>query len=431
MRLTSTYYRLSATHHAIYQRLMPAFVVTGCMLFLLYKYTLQMSPSVMVQPLMNAFHLNGLGIGALTASWFWSMLLVQFAAGPILDRYCVKWVALLAILGSATGTLWFSHSHDLQHAIWSRSLMGAGAAFATLSYLKLSANWFSGRAYGVVCGLLVTGGMMGSMIAEAPLALLVSHYSWEIASRDCAYLGLIVAFLYWLLMPNKKGPFLETSQTQSASFIDCFSILTSKANGWLMLYSGFAFTPLAVFGGLWGNVCLERIHGLNSVMASMISSSLFLGLALGGPLFGWVGNHWITRKSSMYLGLLISLLGFCGAIYLPIHSPGLISIEMFIAGFGTGAFMLGFGIGKDSHRLTLAATVVCMINTGDSILGALTEPLVGKILDLTGKPHFMGGIEVFSKQGYYIAMGLLMFYLILAASCLAGVKDPQPGAIMR
>jgi len=430
MRISSTYSRLSTTY-SIYQRLMPVCVVAGCMLFLLYKYVLQISPSVMVHPLMRSFHLNGLGIGALTASWFWSMLIVQFAAGPLLDRYSAKWVSPLAIIASAAGALWFSQSHDLQHAIWARSLMGAGAAFATVSYLKLSADWFSGRAYGVVCGLLVTGGMIGSMMAQAPLALIVTHHSWQTALRDCAYLGLMVAIIYWILIPSKKGPYLEASQTQPIRLNDCLTILTSKTNWWLMLYSGLAFTPLAVFGGLWGNVCLERIHGMSSITASMMSSSLFLGLAIGGPFFGWIADRWISRKSSMYFGLVLSLFGFCGAIYLPIHASWFIAMEVFIAGFGTGAFMLGFGVGKDSNCLTLAATVVCMINTGDSILGALTEPLIGKILDLTGHPYLSQGAEIFSRQGYFVAMGVLMFFIVLAACCLIGVKDSHSETIIQ
>jgi MFS family permease len=65
-------------------------VVIASVLFLLYKYILQISPSVMVQPLMAEFHLHGLGIGALTASWFWTLLIFQFIAGPILDRYSAR-----------------------------------------------------------------------------------------------------------------------------------------------------------------------------------------------------------------------------------------------------------------------------------------------------------------------------------------------------
>jgi MFS family permease len=417
--LTPTKARWFTTHrHA----LTATAVVIASILFLLYKYILQISPSVMVQPLMTEFHLHGLGIGALTASWFWTMLIFQFVAGPILDRYSARWVAALAILIAACGALGFSYSNTLQEALWSRSLMGVGAAFATVSYLKLAADWFSGRAYAVVSGLLITGVMLGSMLAQSPLAYLVKHSNWHHALFDCAILGFAVAILYFFLIPSKKtASELQTNPpvSQRIRLKDCLSILRSSQNWWLMLYSGLAFTPLAAFGGLWGNTCLEQLHHITPIQASMMTSSLFMGLGIGGPLLGFISEKYLSRKNCMYLGLLLTFIGFVAAIYLPIHAVSWIAIEMFIAGLGTSAFMLGFGVGKDINCLSLAATVVCMINTGDSVLGALTEPLLGKLLDLTGNPHFVNGATVFSTHGYYVSMAVLPVFLIIGAFCVS------------
>lgn len=406
--------------------LLSIFVVTASMLFLLYKYILQISPSVMMHPLMAQFHLNGVTMGALTASWFWTMLVFQFIAGPMLDRYSAKWLGAVAIAVAALGALGFSYSTTLTEALWSRSLMGVGAAFATVSYLKLTADWFTGRVYAVICGLLITGVMLGSMLAQSPLSFLVEHTGWQHALFDCALLGFAIAVLYFLLIPSKKVA--VTYQTnapakQAIHLKDCLSVLKSSQNWWLMLYSGLAFTPLAAFGGLWGNACLERLHHLTPLQAPMMTSSLFMGLGIGGPILGFLSGRFMTRKNCMYLGLALTFIGFMAAIYLPIDSPTWIAAELFIAGLGTSAFMLGFGVGKDINSLSLAATVVCMINTGDSVLGALTEPLLGKLLDLTGSPQLVNGAEIFSAHGYYVSMAVLPLFLMLGAFCIMRLKN--------
>lgn len=412
-----------ATHR---RSISAAFVVTASILFLLYKYILQISPSVMVHPLMAQFHLTGLAMGALTASWFWTMLIFQFIAGPMLDRYSAKWVAAAAIAIAAFGALAFSFSTTLQQALWARSLMGIGAAFATVSYLKLAADWFTGRAYAVISGLLITGVMLGSMLAQSPLAFLVKHSSWQHALFDCALLGFAIAILYFLLVPARTPAHPDKKQqtaTQSIRLKDCLSVLKSSQNWWLMLYSGLAFTPLAAFGGLWGNSCLESLHHLSPTDASMMTSSLFMGLGIGGPLLGFLSDKYLSRKNCMYLGIALTFIGFMAAIYLPIHAISWIATELFIAGLGTSAFMLGFGVGKDINCLSLTATVVCMINTGDSIFGALTEPLLGKLLDLTGSPHLINGAEHFSAHGYYLSMAVLPLFLILATFCVSRLRD--------
>lgn len=406
--------------------IMLSLVVTASVLFLLYKYVLQISPSVMVHHLMADFQLNGLIMGTLTASWFWSLLLFQFIAGPLLDRYSVKWIGALALLVAAAGALAFSQAENLTQALWARALMGAGAAFATVSYLKLTADWFSGRAYAIVSGLLITGVMLGSILAQSPLAWLVEQTSWHQAMLYCAILGLFIALAYLVMVPSAKTTAEyrpQSSHSQTIQLKDCLSVLRSSQNWWLMLYSGLAFTPLAVFGGLWGNTCLETLHHLTPIEASAMTSTLFIGLGIGGPLLGFLSGHYLSRRNCLYLGLLLSLIGFATVLYLPIHSQVWIGCMLFVAGLGTSSFMLGFGVGKDINPIYLAATVVCMINTGDSILAAITEPLMGALLDLTGSPTLVNGAENFSVHGYQLTMGIMLLYLLFGGLCVRQLRD--------
>ena len=62
----------------------------------------------------------------------------------------------------------------------------------------------------------------------------------------------------------------------------------------------------------------------------------------------------------------------------------------------------------------LAATIVALINTGDAIFGAFSEPLTGKILDMNWHGDIVNGVHHFSLHNYHVSLSILPVYLILA-----------------
>ena len=97
----------------------------------------------------------------------------------------------------------FAHSTSLTSALLFRGLMGVGAAFATVSYLKLAAMWFSDKQYSLVAGLLATAAGVGSMMGQAPLAYSVAHSSWQHTLILCSIVGTVIAVLYALVVKDK------------------------------------------------------------------------------------------------------------------------------------------------------------------------------------------------------------------------------------
>jgi hypothetical protein len=75
--------------------------------------------------------------------------------------------------------------------------------------------------------------------------------------------------------------------------------------------------------------------------------------------------------------------------------------------------MLGFTLGKEMNTVIVAGMVVAMINTGDALLGAVTEPLLGYMLD-RGNTLAPG---VFSVSSYHVALSLLPCYLLASLFC--------------
>ena len=396
-------------------------------LFLFYKYIAQISPAVITDNLMHHFNLHATGLATLVAAYFPAYLLVQFLSGPLLDHFSVRKVSTVAIFLISISLYGFSHTQSLWEAYCWRAMMGAGASFATISYLKLAALWFSDQQYAFVAGWLATAASVGGMIAQTPVAYGVEHLGWEHTLSLCSLLGVVIMGCYFIFVNDNNQQQVKSNEKNDPPEKDCdFSSLFQSKRLWLLaLYSGLAWAPMAVFCGLWGDSYLQLAFHLSKSSAANLISVSFLGLALGGPWFGWVAQRSGAVYKTMFVGLVVSLVGLSSAVYLPSSNLSTETVSLFLFGFGTGAFMLGFFIGKRWFSLSLAATVVAVVNSGDALFGAVSEPMVGKVLDMLAQHHVVDGAYIYELAHYHIAFSLLLGYLMAAMFCLRKLSSYQ------
>lgn len=408
-----TKYSLSRAH----------FIIFMSALFLFYKYILQFSPSVMTNDLQRAFHIHGTGLGNLAATYFYTYLVAQCFVGPMLDRFSIRRLVTLAITLTAFSMGLFAYATTLWMAEFSRALIGIGAAFATVSYLKLSSTWFSSKHYPVLAGFLATAASIGAIIGKAPLAFGVAHFGWQTTLKVCAFCGILIAILYYLIVRDHPSQNSQVIQPTKRRSIDILQVLSNKTLWLIALYSGLAWAPLAVFGGLWGNPFLQEAYHLNTTEAAGYVTLAFIGLACGGPAFGTWASDKKQQFKAMIIGLILSFISLGLIIAMPFHAHRLLALNLFVFGFGTGAFMLGFNLGRQHFHAALAGTVIAVINTGDALFGALSEPLVGWILDKQWGGTVRDGVHYFSVTNYQHALILLVIYLLLAVFCLFKLRS--------
>lgn len=398
-------------------------VILLCSGLLFYKYVLSVSPSVMTQELMREFQISGARLGNLAATFFYTFLVVQLFAGILLDKFGTRWLASFSVFVSALGAFLFAHAHTILAAEWARAMMGFGAAFATVAYLKMAAVWFKPRQMAFVGGLLATAVMVGAVCGQAPLAMLVEAAGWRHSLEVCAGAGLLIAVLFAAFVRDNSPQMQVVNTQQSFSFTELKAVLSKPQNWLLTFYSGLAFSPLAVFGGLWGNPFLREAHQLTRVEAASLISIMFVGLGVGSPLFGLLSDKLGKRRPVMCAGTALSLAALVVLVFVPVASFPVLVVLLFLFGFGTGAFMLCFALGRQLNSLAMAATVIALINTGDGILGSLSEPMIGKLLDLGWNHQLVDGVRYFSIADYHVAFLPLLVYLLLALVSLKFITE--------
>ena len=396
-------------------------------LFMFYKYALEVSPSVMTSTLLKDFHIDGLQLGNLAACYFYAYLIFQIPAGILLDRIGPRIVTTVAMLICALGAVLFAHADSAAAAGIGRFLTGIGAAFAAVNCLKLTGNWFAPRKFAFMAGLMMTAAMLGAVGGQAPLSAFIQAVDWRYAMEWIGYAGVILAASFWLVvrnMPKAKRHDKHIAPQHTSLKTSLKKILKNPQAWWLSLYSGLAFAPIMIFGGLWGvSFIASSYNNLSLHAPAKLVSLIFIGFAVGCPLFGWFSDWTGKRLPAMFWGTLIAFVSLTCAIYIPNLSLSLLGALLFIFGFSISSFLLCFTMIREINLPILAATAVGFMNAFDALFGAFSDPLTGKILDLFWDGSLVDGARVFSVSAYKIAFLTIPLYLAGALLSLKKVKE--------
>lgn len=396
------------------------FALSACFLF--YKYILQISPSVMTQDLMAAYHLSATALGFLVGFYFYTYLAMQIPSGILLDRFGARRFTVIAIFLCALGAVIFASTSVFWVACVGRLLIGFGAAFATTSYMKMASLWFPPQYFPLFTGLFGAACMTGAGTAGLPIAWMVNHIGWQGTILFCAGVGFVLVALFWSFVPEKRFEIAPGVAGDQFRFKDLWILCRNRSNWPLMFFGGLAFTPAAVFGGLWGVPYLMAAHGLDRESAATSASLVFFGFAAGGLAVGVLGRFFTRQRLTMIVGTSLSLFFLMVVLYVPGLSLTLLNSSIFLFGFCSGNFLLSYAIARNINSPAIVGTVIGVINMGDPLCGGIAEPLIGKILDLHWTGQMVNNVRVFSVHAYQLGLSILTLYLILALICCLLVK---------
>lgn len=394
-------------------------------LFMFYKYAIEVSPSVMTSHLMSEFRIDGTQLGNLAACYFYAYLIMQIPAGLLVDRFGPRKVTTIAIALCGVGAIIFGMTDTLFFAQLGRFITGIGAAFAALNCLKLTANWFPAHRFAVMAGLMMTLGMLGAVGGQGPLSAFITNLGWRHALVTIGIGGLVLSALFWILVRDrgKNHLFEETLTPKKLNlWSSCKAVFMSRQSWMLSIYSGLAFAPVSVFGGLWGVPFISEAFVLNKTDSAHVVSLMFIGFAVGAPLWGWFSDYISNRKKVMYLGTLLATLAMSCVLYLPMPI-WLLGTMMFAFGFFISSFLVCFTMIREINAPIVAATAIGFMNAFDALLGALSDPLTGKFLDMTWEGTLVNGARVFSVAAYKLALTMLPIYLIASLGILFLIKE--------
>lgn len=418
----------SEFHHSEQKRAVPspkenslAFVaLIMCVLggvFYCYEYYLRVAPSVIQPELMAVFNISQAGLGTLIAYYYLAYVPLQIPVGLMMDYWGPRRVLTFACFLCACGTYMFAGTNVIWIAKAGRFMVGFGSAFAYVGVLKIANLWLPRKYFAMVVGFCTALGMIGAMSGGLVMTKLIDLIGWQQALSSSALLGFVLTAALWAIIRDKSDRHVTKLSRASHKGLTIWAELLEVVRSKQMWINGaigcLTFLPLTAFAEFWAVSYLERL-GLAKDAAALGASMVFLGFAIGGPLWGLVSDFIKSRRTPLMLGSITSAAAAVALLNMQIESVRLLYTLLFLMGFLASAQILVFAVGEDTCRPGMSATTVSFTNFLVMLGGMALQPLVGILLDRLQRVDAAGEVVV-AIQDFKTALIILPLGLITAA----------------
>lgn len=391
----------------------------GALLFF-SEYFVRTSSSVMVGDLMHEFAVDAIGIGTLSAFFYYPYTLMQIPVGLIVDRFPTGKILTFMALMFAVGCLLFANTNQLMYAEAARAIMGCSAAFAFVGTLKLVTESFDAKVLGFLAGSTQAIGMLGAATGEGPVAVFVQSVGWRIAMRYMAAFISCIAILLLVFAWNSGACSKIKHQVVKGIKQAVFDNKQALLNA---LFAGLIYAPTLAFGELWGVKYLETVHKLSYSNAAAALSWIFIGWGFGGPLQGLISDKIGRRKPLLCSSAISSLILMLIILQVPMAYNTLI-FSMFCYGIANSGLVVSYAISGEINPDKQTGTTIAFTNMASVLLGTCCQPLVGWAL-----VYYWSGLKdgagspIYDANAYQHAMLFLPMLLVLAVIVSFLIKE--------
>jgi sugar phosphate permease len=386
-------------------------------LYYCYEYLLRISPSVMTEELMRMYHLTATEVGLFSAYYYHAYVPLQIIVGLLMDRYGPRRLLTFACMLCAMGTYLFAGGYSLHMAEAGRFLVGFGSAFAFVGALKLATIWLPPHRFALVSGIITCLGMVGAMIGDIMLRNLVDQFGWQVTIYASAAIGVILTAVIWSIIRDAKSqqtPFHSQSLNFRGLLLGLWGALKNPQIWLNGLIGLLLYLSLSAFGELWGIQYLEQSHGFSKVAAAHANSLIFLGWAVGGPLWGWLSDTIRLRRLPILMASVFSLIIVILLLYVPGLSDMQIYLLLFTFGLASSAQILVFAIAREAAHMRITGTAIALTNFIVMVGGNVFQPFVGKLLDMRWTGVMTDGVRIYSPEAYQFALSIMPIGIALA-----------------
>lgn len=345
--------------------------------------------SATVEPIKAEFGLSDTHIGLLTGIAF--ALLYACMGLPIARWADVgrrKNILSLALLVWSAMTAFTAMAQNFFMLLIARIFVGTGEAGCIPTSQSLVADYFSPKRRGMAMGILMGGGMFGTVAGFIIGSAIAQEFGWRAAFLTMGLPGVVLAAIVWLTLKEPtRGRYDANAPAAVSLSLALKTIVKSRSLVFIMLASGVG--TFAVYGLVqWGPAFLIRSFDFSVQQAGQAFGLYFgiptmIGTVLGGVLGDALSKN--TDRGRIWFCLLIYVV-VGPFLYLAFSSSSVsntlffIAIASFLAALPIGS-TLALIVGLVSANMRAVASAIGMFLT--SLLGIGLAPLVvGAVSDI-------------------------------------------------
>ncbi len=262
--------------------------------FYAYQYVLRVMPNIMLDDIMQQFDIGTATFGQFSGIYYIGYSLLHLPIGMMLDRYGPRIIMTGCILLNVIGLMPLIMSDYWIYPILGRFLIGVGSSAAILGLFKIIRMTFSEEKFPRMLSLSVTIGLIGAIYGGGPVSYMREEYGYQTVVQIFAVMGVILAFVTYLIIPNIK------STPQGTPLADIKEVITNRRVMGSCIFAGLMIGPMEGFADVWGTAFLKQIYGYDVTLAASLPSVIFIGMCFGGPILSL-----IAEKMGNYLAAII------------------------------------------------------------------------------------------------------------------------------
>jgi len=302
--------------------------------------------------------------------------------------------------------------------VLARFLAGTAAAFCLLSILRLAVQWFPSEKMGQVSGIVITIGMLGGAVSQAPLTWLIQDIGWRHALQSVAILGLVFLVLIFAFVKDAPrsqifGEF--ASGKKQVSLGENFKKVVGNPSNWLAgLYIATMNLPIMLLAGLFGTNFMVEAYGFSVLQGSSISMMIFIGTIVGSTVVGIWSDMIKKRRGPMLIFAWTSLALFLIILYGPQFTGIWYLVLFFLLGFTTAGQILGYPVTRELNPGYLAGSALGFISVIIMTLPTVLQPLTGWLMGLGHSSGYVDYTLVDYRRGLVLLVVGFIVSIIVA-----------------
>ncbi len=263
-------------------------------IFYAYQYILRVMPNIMMDDLLQQFHIDTAMFGQFSGIYYIGYSLMHLPIGIMLDRFGPKKILPICMIMTVIGLLPIIFAEYWVYPIIGRALIGMGSSAAILGSFKVIRLGFSEDRFTRMLSLTVTIGLIGAIYGGGPVNYMCMTLGYKTVVALFAVIGFALAVITYLTIPTIE------STHKTTVIADIKDVFSNPKVIIVCLLAGLMVGPLEGFADVWGTAFLKQNYGFDSTIASSLPSLIYIGMCFGSPLLSL-----IAEKSTYYFGTII------------------------------------------------------------------------------------------------------------------------------
>lgn len=329
-------------------------------------------------------------VASLVGAYHFAFAAGQIPVGVALDRYGVRKVSVVLLIGVVIGALLALWVQGPTGFLMVQIVLGLACCGMLLAPMTLVAKTMPPAKFALWSGLVQGIGNAGMLLSASPLAWLIEHYGWRsgfVLSAGFALLLVVGVLVFVPHLPERVRRLPKASLAQEAR--EVVRIGRSPVLRAIMVLAFVSVAGSLSIRGVWGGPWLMDIKGLDRIAAGDGMLPLTLALVIGPVVYGMLDRRFghaaaVLAVGHFLAGLILLVLALSQTPAWAWLGTGPTSADFDIFMFGVfGAAIasapLLFAMGRAQIEQGQAGKALAAINLsffcGAAIIQAATGPV--------------------------------------------------------